>query len=392
MLAVIVLSLNLRKCCSHGRRQDGIRSELLQGDTDEEHMQAQDSVRAEEEVDWNGTSSINHQPITVSESRGESGFVGGVACLMIFSFSSFSTATLKLLNCQQLDGDRVLFYAGAKQCGVWQVPVYLLLVLLMCVPLVPVCVQALCMLPPSWRITAWARTKHWPKHPVMQAIWRQTIEPFESEHDYWAAMLMLQRLLTVACHALAPSELQSELGVAIVSLWFMLLQAVAQPYRIQWVNRLQLLSAWCLVMLTILNASSNSMFVSVGVNIADTPFGGLNRAADWLIFLLLWPPVAMLLICSANEIRSKVGVVNEITEQRQEGLVKRRKYAQLQQEKAQERRRHHLEKEVLQQEKKQERRRHQLEKEELQQEKKQLQQENAELLTRFEELQDPGEQ
>jgi hypothetical protein len=138
---------------------------------------------------------------------------------MIFSFSSFCTATLKLLNCEMVGSISVLFYAGAKQCGVWQLPVYLLLVLLMCVPLLPVLVQLLCLLPPSWRVTAWARTKHWPRHSVMQAIRKHAAEPFEQKQQHWAAVLMLQRLLTVACHALAPSELLSELGVAIVSVW-----------------------------------------------------------------------------------------------------------------------------------------------------------------------------
>jgi hypothetical protein len=222
---------------------------------------------------------------------------------MLLSFSSFSTATLKLLNCvavekpksAELDSEMVLFYAGAKQCGMWQLPVVLLLMVLVLVPLVPVCIKLICLLPLSWWASAWARAKHWPTHPVMQAMKQHALEPFNHDQDHWAAVLMLQRLLTSACRALSPPELQSERGVAIVSLWFVLLQAVVQPYRLQWVNRLQLLSAWCLVMLSILNVVSSSLFVSVGVSVASTPFRSLAQVADWAMFILLWPPPVLVL-------------------------------------------------------------------------------------------------
>jgi hypothetical protein len=158
----------------------------------------------------------------------------------------------------------------------------------------------------------------------MRAIREHAIEPFKYEHRYWAAVLVLQRLLTVvsaiqkvtyyspitafahiaiqcytqACDSLMPSELHSELGVSIVSVWFLLLQALVRPYRVQWVNHVQLMSSWCLVMVSILNAASSSAFVSLGVNIENTPFKGLRQAADWMMFLLLWPPAIMWLLCT----------------------------------------------------------------------------------------------
>jgi hypothetical protein len=78
--------------------------------------------------------------------------------------------------------------------------------------------------------------------------------------------------------------------------WFLLLQALVRPYRVQWVNHVQLMSSWCLVMVSILNAASSSAFVSLGVNIENTPFKGLRQAADWMMFLLLWPPAIMWLL------------------------------------------------------------------------------------------------
>jgi prepilin signal peptidase PulO-like enzyme (type II secretory pathway) len=103
---------------------------------------------------------------------------------------------------------------------------------------------------------------------------------------------------------LAPSELQTVLGVAIVSVMFLLLQALVRPYRVQWVNQLQLLSGWCLVMLSMLNAASSSVFTSLGVNVANTPFEALGAEADWMMFLLLWPPVIALALCTAYEMKA----------------------------------------------------------------------------------------
>jgi hypothetical protein len=84
--------------------------------------------------------------------------------------------------------------------------------------------------------------------------------------------------------------------------WFLLLQALVRPYRVQWVNHVQLMSGWCLVMVSVLNAASSSAFVSLGVNIENTPFEGLRQAADWMMFLLLWPPAIMWLLCTTHMI------------------------------------------------------------------------------------------
>jgi hypothetical protein len=139
----------------------------------------------------------------------------------------------------------------------------------------------------------------------MQAIRGHVLEPFVPEQSHWAAVLMLQRLLTVACHALASSELQSELGVVIISVWFLLLQALVQPYRINWVNRIQLLSCWCLVMLTVLNIATNSVFVSLGVDVARTPLHHLAVTGNWMMFVLLWPPIIVLMLCTIYEMRAQ---------------------------------------------------------------------------------------
>jgi F0F1-type ATP synthase membrane subunit b/b' len=311
MLALFVLLTNIRQCftkaCSWKCQlpmmnsscpKEGLKEPLI-GYADEQDEKG--GYRDDEDL-LNTSNIVINDAASLSE--GDS-FAGGVACLMLLAFASLSTTALQLLNCVKVGSDLVLFYAGAKQCGVWQLPVYLVVVLLVLIPLVPVCVKSLCLLPRSWRVTVWARRKHWPSHPVMQAIRGHVLEPFVPEQSHWAAVLMLQRLLTVACHALASSELQSELGVVIISVWFLLLQALVQPYRINWVNRIQLLSCWCLVMLTVLNIATNSVFVSLGVDVARTPLHHLAVTGNWMMFVLLWPPIIVLMLCTIYEMRAQ---------------------------------------------------------------------------------------
>jgi hypothetical protein len=120
-------------------------------------------------------------------------------------------------------------------------------------------------------------------------------------------------------------------------------------------------------MLAILNGSSSSVFVSVGVNIADTPFARLGELADWLMFLLLWPPVTMLAVCTANEIRRSkdVGRDKSAAETQVQILSESQKQAE---QLVQENGRLEQDKEQLLQEKAQGRR----EKERLEQDKEQL--------------------
>ena len=48
----------------------------------------------------------------------EASVVRASACLLIFSFSSFTLNILRLLRCVTLgDGAHVLYYAGSRQCG-----------------------------------------------------------------------------------------------------------------------------------------------------------------------------------------------------------------------------------------------------------------------------------
>jgi hypothetical protein len=89
----------------------------------------------------------------------------------------------------------VLYFDGSTDCGAdylhWQFLVMLTVVVLVVLPLLPVCVWLLCYLPIS-SVNQWARSQQWPKQFVMQAIKQNATEPFSKAHLHFAAVLVLQ--------------------------------------------------------------------------------------------------------------------------------------------------------------------------------------------------------
>jgi hypothetical protein len=158
-----------------------------------------------------------------------SSIVGAVACLLLFTFTSFSEATLRLLNCIRIDGHTkdVLFYAGGTECDStgWQLPLYVLLTMLVSIPLLPVCTWALCNSPSSWAISKWARQLEVTStHSLLHAVGVRAVEPFVGHHWHWAAVLALQRLLTVMCQSLVQEGVVASVGITSVSFCFALFQ------------------------------------------------------------------------------------------------------------------------------------------------------------------------
>jgi hypothetical protein len=160
-----------------------------------------------------------------------SSVIGAVACLLLFTFTSFSEATLRLLNCIHIDGhaNDVLFYAGGTNCDStgWQLPLYFLLIVLIVMPLLPVGTWVLCNLPSSWALSSWARQLEFStSHSLLHAVGVRAVEPFVDHHWHWTAVLALQRLLTVMCQSLVQEGVVASVGVTCVSFCFALLQVI----------------------------------------------------------------------------------------------------------------------------------------------------------------------
>jgi hypothetical protein len=229
---------------------------------------------------------------------------GAVACLLLFEFTFFAEAVLRLLYCESVhiekhhQQQRVLFFAGDTACALqWQWPLVIILIALTLAPLLPVCVWLLCRatvwpVPPS--IVDWARAQRWPQRPVwIVALKELACAPFVDEKWHWTAVLMLQRLLTVMCRSFATEPVDTALGVTVVSFWCVLFHLLGQPYRLARVNRLQLVASVCLALISVLNVAS-SAFRSVGFDTSgsNTPakITRLVHSANWCMFLLLLPP------------------------------------------------------------------------------------------------------
>jgi hypothetical protein len=124
----------------------------------------------------------------------------------------------------------------------------------------------------------------------VQAFKRHATEPFREEHWHWTAVLMLHRLFMVMWQSLSTQALASSLGVTFISFFFAMLQLSAQPYRVPYVNNLQLVALVCLTLLSVLN-SVQSAFVSAGITAGEAgPLAALAHDADWMMFLLVLPP------------------------------------------------------------------------------------------------------
>jgi hypothetical protein len=230
---------------------------------------------------------------------------GAVACLVLFSFTGIAESTVRLLNCVSVEGKRVLYYAGAVQCrSEWQWAVLLLLTSLLVGPLYTLLLYQsehhpfLSRLPrPSMALL---------RKPMLRAFRQHATEPFKGESWQWTAVLMLQRLLTVMCQSLSTEPVVSSLLVTIISFVFTLLQLHARPYCESHVNDLQLLALVCLTMLSVLN-SAQSAFESAGVDAEQyASLAALLRYADWVMFLLLLPPPALLLYNTALNFRCNI--------------------------------------------------------------------------------------
>jgi hypothetical protein len=233
------------------------------------------------------------------------------ACLILFSFSDLSFCTLELLDCVDLRDtghQRVLFSSGNLACSItWQWPIFCLLVLILALPCYPVAVwllQQQQVFPASWRLVSWARRQKMSGLPVAQEIKVFACEPFTPSCWHWAPLQALQRFLTVMCVAFATGEATTAVGVAIVSIWFLVFQLQAHPYQNRGTNMLQLVASMSLVFICVLSAVS-SVFTDIGFEPEGTPLDTVRNSLDVAMFLMLLPPLVAYPIlaryCSSNE-------------------------------------------------------------------------------------------
>jgi hypothetical protein len=235
--------------------------------------------------------------------------------LGLFMYSSFAALSFKLVNCVQVieptqiqpthrHHQLVLRYAGAQKCNLaaWQAPIVLLVALLTALPLFPITIWVLSL---KWasvpaRVTQWAcssslRLEHargLEDPSILETTSRFAARPFLPHYWHWAFMLLLQRLLTVMCSALATTGVETSVGVALISFAFLLMQMLARPYRLSWVNTLQTCSHICLVTLAILNSTSGA-FLSTGFDLhtsGDTTLLHFQTVLEVLMLLVLFPP------------------------------------------------------------------------------------------------------
>jgi hypothetical protein len=129
---------------------------------------------------------------------------------------------------------------------------------------------------------------------MMRALKDNATEPFTPEQWHFTALLALQRLVTMMCRTFATQAIEASLSVTMVSMFFLILQMVARPYRVGWVNTLQLIASISLVLLSMFETVF-SAFVSATYTIKGSPLEAIGHRISYLMALLLLPAPLYLL-------------------------------------------------------------------------------------------------
>jgi hypothetical protein len=90
----------------------------------------------------------------------------------------------------------------------------------------------------------------------------------------------------VAVGVFVNMDVAVSLGMMIISLWFLLFQLLARPYKIEWVNTLQTAASARLLGIIILNSTAG-VFFSVGFDPVGTPLEQIQQESEILMLLLL---------------------------------------------------------------------------------------------------------
>jgi predicted outer membrane repeat protein len=352
MLSLLLLMQLLMQNCrstrtpeSSGRKQTSSPSIPLNNPTDElpnEQANAEEPLLSQEVE--GGTTGEAVQKVHAKQ---KFVFACAVACLLLFMYTSFAVYAIQLLNCIDVGGGKhVLRYAGGHECQMtWQAPIILLVVILILLPLAPLGILLLDATPWGRHRDASAsaqgplpdnsprRDRHCTpassrrilheisQYTLVRALTHHAKQPFKPKYWYWASVLVLQRLLTVMCSALSTTGVESSVGVALVSLIFLLLQMLANPYTLAWVNRLQTCASVCLLVLAILNSASGA-FMSTGFDPYTDGDGTLQHfqmVVEVAMLLTLFPP-PILCIWAVVYHRTAVTAQSVLEEQPDTGL------------------------------------------------------------------------
>jgi hypothetical protein len=224
---------------------------------------------------------------------------GAFAGLLLLAYSTLTKTTLQLLQCVKLpDGNRVLFLAGATECGIWQAPLYALIAVLVLLPAAPLLVLGARQLPPTKRLTKVALAMRFPAHPTAQALRSSLTKAFTPDNWHWPALLALQRFVMVATPIFVSDNIQSSLVLTCIAFVMAWKQARASPYQNADVNAHAKLAAICLVALAVLVAPQR-VLAQASVDLNSPSRQTLKNVCDGIeilmIFFLLAPVLAPVL-------------------------------------------------------------------------------------------------
>eukprot|EP00056_Hartaetosiga_gracilis_P011488 m.174696 g.174696 ORF g.174696 m.174696 type:complete len:1234 (-) comp13509_c4_seq2:57-3758(-) len=112
--------------------------------------------------------------------------------LLLWSLNLTLTTVLKLVDCVEVEGSNVLYYAAEKECGSWQIPLYILTALLFIPIVVPILIR-LCPLRSHF-----LKSSSLLKYPLMWSLLHNFVHDFGVHAWHWHAVMALHRSLISA--------------------------------------------------------------------------------------------------------------------------------------------------------------------------------------------------
>ena len=151
--------------------------------------------------------------------------------------STFHFALHHTMQVPQQNGPWVLFYSGATGCGLWQAPLYILAVVLVVVPLLPLVVAFTGAVNPSYTPRSTASklirriVQRIKQGKRMGMLWRSlqhcVSANFKPEWWMWFALLTFQRVLMVAVQNVATDNIVKSVGQVVTMTLTVIVCAIA---------------------------------------------------------------------------------------------------------------------------------------------------------------------
>jgi hypothetical protein len=210
-------------------------------------------------------------------------YARAVPTLLATAFTTLLTTTFKLLHCDEVGGHGVVFRAASVPCDQWwRTPLFLVVGAL----LLPVAATLAARASPA--MARWWAERPWRRTEWAKAVVKKLRAPFVGGCWHWAAVLALQRLVTVAVYAFVRETASRALFQVLVAGMFLVLHIGSRPFTHAAVHHVQTALLVVLALVAVLNAPLASLQTGAFATLSSNPMDGIKyqlKAAEAVLLL-----------------------------------------------------------------------------------------------------------